>query len=265
MSNNNNFNNNSGNTGNTGKSSNSGGNSAVNRFKKTSTVTKIIIVVVLCLIIFVIVYYIIYAIRRNNQENTYKPVIVGTPIDAWITRTGVSVPDPPEGMDYSYSCWFYARDWNYKFGKWKNILWKGNQTDRHSPSLWFYPLKNSLKVVTSTTGTNSVESCDVHNIPLQKWVNITYVLNNRTVDIYINGKLERSCVLQGIPVNNSNDKLVMTYGNGFYGKVGKTQYFAYALSPQDIQGIYTAGPLGSSTFSFSSYNDGQITNESSSS
>lgn len=259
--NNNNFNNNSGSksgNNNSGKS-----NGIISSFKKTSTLTKIIIVIVILVVIFIIVYYIIYAIRKNNEENTYKPIIVGTPIDAWQTRPGVSVPDPPEGMNYSYSSWVYVRDWNYKFGKWKNLLWKGNQTDRHSPSIWFYPLKNSIKVVTSTTGTNSVESCDVHNFPLQKWVNITYVLNNRTVDLYINGKLERSCVLQGIPVNNSNDKVVITYGNGFYGKVGKTQYFAYALSPQDIASIYSQGPLGSSTLNFSSYNNGEITNESS--
>lgn len=258
--NNNNFNNNSGNK--SGNSNSGKSNGAVSAFKKTSTLTKIIIVIVILVVIFIIVYYIIYAIGKNNEESTYKPIIVGTPIDAWQTRPGVSVPDPPEGMNYSYSSWVYVRDWNYKFGKWKNLLWKGNQTDRHSPSIWFYPLKNSIKVVTSTTGTNSVESCDVHNFPLQKWVNITYVLNNRTVDLYINGKLERSCVLQGIPVNNSNDKVVMTYGNGFYGKVGKTQYFAYALSPQDIASIYSRGPLGSSTLNFSSYNNGEITNES---
>ena len=260
MSNNNNFNSN-----NTGRSSgnNSVGNGLLSRFKKTSTLTKVILVIVIVLVIFVIVYYIIYAINRNSEESTYKPMIVGTPIDAWLTRPGITVPDPPEGMDYSYSSWVYVRDWNYKFGKWKNLLWKGNQSNRHSPSIWFYPLKNSIKVVTSTTGTNSVESCDVHNIPLQKWVNITYVLSNRTVDLYINGKLERSCVLQGIPVNKSNDKLVMTYGNGFYGKVGRTQYFAYALNPQEIASIYAKGPLGTSTFSLSSYDNGEITDESS--
>ena len=154
--NNNNFNNNSGSK--SGNSNSGKSNGAVSAFKKTSTLTKIIIVIVILVVIFIIVYYIIYAIRKNNEESTYKPIIVGTPIDAWQTRPGVSVPDPPEGMNYSYSSWVYVRDWNYKFGKWKNLLWKGNQTDRHSPSIWFYPLKNSIKVVTSTTGTNSVES-----------------------------------------------------------------------------------------------------------
>ena len=88
-------------------------------------------------------------------------------------------------------------------------------------------------------------------------------LNNRTVDIYINGKLERTCILEGIPKNLANDKLTVTYNNGFYGKMGKLQYFTKSLNPEEIAKLYMAGPEGSSGLTGSLFNNGQITNSSS--
>ena len=138
-------------------------------------------------------------------------------------------------------------------------MWKGNRTaPRHSPSIWLYPLTNSIKVVTSTTGSNGVSSCDVENIPLQKWVNIVYVLNNRSVDIYVNGKLERTCILEGIPVNLKNDKLTINYNSGFYGKMGKFQYYTSTLSPEQIAKIYMSGPSGATGITGNLFSNGQI-------
>jgi len=133
--------------------------------------------------------------------------------------------------------------------------------------MWLYPLNNSLKIVTSTSDVSGVESCDIANIPLMTWVHIVYVLNNRTVDIYINGKLERSCALRGIPKitndpvymsavstsspttkDNNNDSSKSKQQAGFYGKIGKTQYFVKALLPNDVANLYQQGPLGKSQY-----------------
>ena len=268
MSSNNNGNNSgSGNSGNNSGSSggkNSGGSGLKSRYSKSSTTTKVIVWIVIILIIVLLIWWIVYAISKASQTSTENPVIISSPIDAWQTRTGVSIPQPSSGYNLSYSSWIYVRDWDYRFGKWKNIFWKGNSSvPRHSPSIWLYPLTNSIKVVTSHTGTNAMTSCDIENIPLQKWVHLVYVLNNRTVDIYINGKLERTCILEGIPKNLANDKLTVTYNNGFYGKMGKLQYFTRSLNPEEIAKLYMAGPEGSSGLTGSLFNNGQITNSSS--
>ena len=100
------------------------------------------------------------------------------------------------------------------------------------------------------------------------WVHITYVLNNRTVDIYLNGKLERSCALRGIPIIK-NDPLYITSGSpnpGFYGKIGKTVYFTKPLLPNDVANLYQQGPLGSSQYQIQFFKDGkfiQVNNSSS--
>lgn len=257
-SNNNNMRNNSINNtaNNLMKKGNNAAKSVTNTYNKSSKFVKVIVWVVVVLIVILLVWWIIYAIRKANQLSTENPVIIGSPIDAWETRDPIEIPNPSSGYNLSYSMWIYVRDWDYRFGKWKNIMWKGNTTvPRHSPSVWLYPLTNSIKVVTSHTGANGMTSCDVENIPLQKWVHLTYVLNNRSVDIYVNGKLERTCVLEGIPVNNANDKLNVNFNNGFYGKMGKMQYFTKSLSPEEIVSLYMAGPDSATIFSSGQISD----------
>jgi hypothetical protein len=218
-------------------------------------------------IIFVIVFivgliYVIYlAVDAVNTKNAMNPVVVNDTIDADVTRPAFNLPEVTTGLNQAFSTWIYVKDFNYKFGQYKNILWKGNPGtgggNVHSPSLWLYPLTNSLKVVTSTQDTSGVESCDIPNIPLMTWVHICYVLNNRTVDIYINGKLERSCALRNIPVLTA-DPVYITNAGGFYGKMGKTQYFTKTLLPTDVMNLYQQGPLGSTQYQVQFFQDGKF-------
>lgn len=221
-----------------------------NNFNQSSIGKKILIVLVILAVIFLIAYWFKHVYDENKQKSKFSPVIVKDTLDAWITRPPQKIPSPRDGLELTFSTWIYIKDWNYKYGKAKNILWKGDPNSTsphkqiHSPSLWLYPLTNSLKVVTSTTGPTGIESCDISNIPLQKWVHIGYVLNNRNVDVYINGKLERSCVLKGIPRLDDSD-LNITYDKGFWGKIGRLQYFAKAIEPNQMAQLYADGPRGS--------------------
>ena len=223
---------------------------------------KVIFFIILVIFIAFIIYIIFIAVKASQAAAKNSPVIVNDVIDAYVARPSFALPQITQGMNQSFSTWIYIKDWNYKFGQYKNILWKGNPPNTsttsstptvsnvHCPSMWLYPLTNSLKVITSTSVQEQVESCDIQNIPLLTWVHIVYVLNNRTVDIYVNGKLERSCALRGIPTI-TNDPVYITNGSpqaGYYGKIGKTQYFTKALLPNDVANIYQQGPLGTSQY-----------------
>lgn len=238
---------------------------------RSSGYGKIIFFVVLILFIALLIYIIYVAVTAANNASGESPVIVSSVIDANIARPPFKLPELKLGMNQSFSTWIYVKDWNYKFGQYKNILWKGNPEKDgtiHSPSMWLYPLTNSLRVVTSTSDVSGIESCDIANIPLMTWVHIAYVLNNRTVDIYINGKLERSCALRGIP-QIKNDPVYITCLSakqtgakkqepGFYGKVGKTQYFTKALLPNDVANLNQQGPLGNSQYQIKFFDKGSF-------
>jgi len=238
-----------------------------NNFKESSTAKKILIVLIIIFVIWLIVYWIVKAYRQKDDDSKYSPIIVSSPIDAWVNRSIIEVPPPPEGIEITMSVWIYMKNMEYKLGKWKNILWLGQQPKVDSdklvggksyPAIMFYPLTNSIKFQTTTSSSAANESCDIKNIPFNKWVHIAYVLNNRTVDIYVDGKLERSCVLKGLPKIDSNPKLGLTLDKGFYGKVGRTQYFARAIEPHEVSNIYEKGPLGSTKYKVNFFVDGKI-------
>jgi hypothetical protein len=245
---------------------------SVQKFQDSSTMGKVVFIIILILFISFLIYVIYNAVQASRDAIASSPVIVNDVIDAYVARNPVNLPTVTKGMNHSFSTWIYVKDWNYKFGQYKSILWKGNPSNNattaqsptvgnnHCPSLWLYPLTNSLKVVTSTSASSGVESCDIQNIPLMAWVHIVYVLNNRTVDIYINGKLERSCALMGIP-SITNDPVYITTGSpqpGFYGKMGKTVYFTYPLLPNDVANLYQQGPLGTQQYQVQFFTGGKV-------
>jgi hypothetical protein len=233
--------------------------------KNSGSSGKIFSAIFIIILIIVIIYVIYIAVQAVNKKNAGSPVIINDVIDSDKARPAFSLPEVTMGLNQAFSTWIYVKDFNYKFGDYKNILWKGTPNDNsnsvHSPSIWLYPLTNSLKIVTSTQDNSGVESCDIPNIPLMTWVHICYVLNNRTVDIYINGKLERSCALKGLPILEDSPKVYMTMGKpeaGFYGKIGKTQYFTKSLLPTDVMNLYQQGPLGSTQYQVQFMTDGKL-------
>src|SRR6056300_802961 len=80
-------------------------------------------------IIFVIVFivgliYVIYlAVDAVNTKNAMNPVVVNDTIDADVTRPAFNLPEVTTGLNQAFSTWIYVKDFNYKFGQYKNILW----------------------------------------------------------------------------------------------------------------------------------------------
>jgi len=86
--------------------------------------------------------------------------------------------------------------------------------------------------------------CDIQDIDLQRWINITVTVNGRIVDVYYDGKLNRSCVLPTIPAApaTGTQSVVIGQKGGYGGKISGIQFMAYPLTPDRIYAIYQAGP-----------------------
>jgi len=201
-----------------------------------------ILLAIILLIVLVIIIVVLVKRAKKNKENV--SVLLDSPTDAFdLKDKSFPVKNSDEGLEFSYSVWIYVQDWTQG---WKNIFVKGNKSDgagtnsARAPGLWLYPDTNALHARINTFASPN-EGCDIKNIPLQKWVHITYVLNNRTVDIYIDGKLERSCVLRGVPKLNDEPVRVCDNG-GFFGKISNLVYFRYAMKPDEVYKIYASGP-----------------------
>lgn len=91
--------------------------------------------------------------------------------------------------------------------------------------------------------TGPAKEITVENINMQKWVNILTTVNNRTLDVYINGKLVQTQEFNNvIDVNAFNyGGINVTPGGGFGGFVSKVQYYPYFVTPRKAWNIYKGG------------------------
>lgn len=229
--------------------------------RSLGTVPRVLLIVFIILVIGIVVYWIYNAIQRAMYGDTMNPILVSGSINASDPSNSLSWKLPTSAgsnsssMSFTLSFWMYIADWQYRIDEPKAILIKGLPHGRSvAPGIWLAPTKNNLLVATSVLGKNKAQLCDVANIPIQKWVHVAYVLNNRVVDVYINSKLERSCVLDNVPRLN-NHKLYLFPKNssssipgvrnnetGYLGQLSSLRYFSKALTPSDVHSMYQRGP-----------------------
>ena len=159
--------------------------------------------------------------------------------------------------NFTYSIWFYIDDWNYRYGEEKVVFGRMNNASNNKmepcPSVILGALENNIVVSlsvfpgldtapSSTDGSKSIiHRCAVANVPIQKWVNLLVSTYGRSMDIYIDGKLVRTCVLPGVAKIDSNAPVYVTPNGGFSGWTAKFQYWSDSCDPQKAWNIYEAG------------------------
>ncbi len=88
---------------------------------------------------------------------------------------------------------------------------------------------------------NEDKECDIVNLPIQRWVHINVVLDNKTLDVYLNGKIRRSCTLENVPKFNNGQVYITQFG-GFKGFISDLQYLNRALDAREIYRTYLSYP-----------------------
>lgn len=198
---------------------------------------SIIIVILTILLLYVIIRTISYPSGLTTQTDAKTMQT----IDSSDLST-----DDTSSVNFSYSIWFYVDDWNYKYGQAKVIFGRLDQNKKPCPSVILAPTQNNINVSltvypSSSSSSEIIHSCGVHNIPIQKWVNLSISVYNRSLDIYIDGKLVRTCMLPGVPKIDNSSNVLVTPGGGFSGFTTKLQYWDYAIDPQKAWNIYKLG------------------------
>lgn len=96
--------------------------------------------------------------------------------------------------------------------------------------------------------------CDMPEIDMQRWVHVAIVLTGRVIDVYVDGKLGRSCVTKSyykVDPTGVKLKLLERAGSdgeaGFDGHIANVTATNVVLSPSDIYRLYSNGPFGNST------------------
>jgi hypothetical protein len=233
----------------------------------------IVIIIAILILLFIILRYALsnpYTLQGLQSGKT------ATTIDSSSLASNSSgVPS----NNFAYSVWFYVNDWNYRYGEPKVIFGRmGGLSDASAgsipgvggvdpcPTVILGATQNNITVAlgcypgandqpTNGRAKTVVHTCGIGNVPIQRWVNLVLSVYGRTMDLYIDGKLVRTCLLPGIANVNNNASIHVTPKGGFDGWTSNLQYYPNSLNPQEAWNIYVKGYKGSM---FSSANQYQV-------
>lgn len=231
---------------------------------------SIVITIVVVVLILMLLRYIFadpYTLQNIQSGQTTSTISATS-----LATNGSSVPS----TNFAYSVWFYVNNWNYRYGEPKVIFGRMGAASAKGagsvpgvngidpcPAVVLGAVENNISVSlgcypgldqepTTTGGTTVVHTCSVANIPIQKWVNLVVSVYGRSMDMYIDGKLVRTCLLPGIASVNNSSNIYITPAGGFDGWTAKLQYYPNSLNPQEAWNIYSQG-YSNWTSMFSAY------------
>lgn len=293
---------------------------AVNKLKSSDKLPMIILIAVTVLIFVFVILYITFAMKSSSLDGktlVKKPINLDK-LSSPVQVPNGEMPKSVVGMEYSYVFWMYLERFvqtadsnNITKPYHKLIMYRGSVDDQSSanPIIFMDGLSNKLYVVIKTTESSlSQTDKSLHSIlsnnyfltdksfddttknlhlvmtidyvPLQRWVQVGCVVDNKVITLYLDGEIYsvksvdefRSArkpyvnrLGKEVPYNLIIDK---TDGDLFIGKnnlgnrytiegyIGKVEYFNYALTMKDVKNSYYSGPISKgilSMFGISQY------------
>lgn len=267
-----------------------------------SKMAMIVIIVITILLFVFVILYITFAMKSNNLKGK---AIVSQPIDVGKSDSPVKIansefPKTVVGREYTYSFWLYLENFNRLNETNTNhymIMYRGNDGSLQSanPIIMMDNQSNKLYVVIRTVGStfgNGIESstkdiisknyflsdlsransnqhlvCAIDFIPLQRWVHVAVVVDNKIVTLFVDGQIYSVKSVDEFKASRKpeldrlgkviDEKIILdkTEGDLVIGKssvggrqtidgfVGKVEFFNYAVTLKDMGKIYEQGPM----------------------
>jgi hypothetical protein len=199
---------------------------------------------VLAIVVILLLLYVIF----KALTTTYTTL--GT-MQKWGNKTTLQGSNLPSSFkaNSAISIWFYIKKWVNG----TNVVsfHTGGSGDAASTmfKVQFKANTNTIQIFPRTSS-SSGDDCEIAEFPLQKWVNLIISFNGSAMDVYVDGKLVKSCVVnqgsrlqetQSIVLGDDNDA-VKTADVGFITNV---KLKAAPIAPQEAWDIYSQGFGGS--------------------
>jgi hypothetical protein len=234
---------------------------------------QILITATIIILVIIVLYYLFIMFFGKSVKTTYLTTKM---IDIMAGEKGTTasavIMDTEAGFaEYSYGFWLYVKDFNKNIQHPRLILRRMNSGTGGicNPCVFMYPNTNTLGIRVSaslggeTPGVedqnpigktadsgffNETRACDIPDIPLQKWVHVAVNVRSNSMDVFVNGRLFRSCTLAG-PVHQISGVGMsildsLDFGENHLPGAAVSGVFVRSrpLNTQEASEIYSSGP-----------------------
>lgn len=203
-----------------------------------ATRNNVITSAITILIIGLIIYHLYHYIRKKIHQAYTEPILIKKVKNAKapITFAAKDLVPSHNAYDGSYMIWLHVNDQNWNLGNKKHILSKGTELEvameERNNNIYVFLKKEDGDYIT----------IKIENFPLQRWFHFAIVNTKQSSDIYIDGELYKSTVINGSIKSHAESDLSITKSGGFGGFISHLRYFNKALTPEEIKKIYSKGP-----------------------
>ena len=196
---------------------------------------------VLAVIVILLLLYVIFKALTTNYTT------LGS-MQKWTNKTTLTGGNLPNSFkaNSSVSVWFYIKDWANS----ANIINFCSDAGATTVIFKAYLKDNTNTVVIQPkSSTANVTNCEISEFPLQKWVNLIISFNGSAMDVYVDGKLVKSCVVNMGSEFAKTQSIVLGGDSTSSGKdigfITNVKLKASPIAPQEAWDIYSQGFGGS--------------------
>ena len=202
----------------------------------TSYAIPAVVAIVVIVIIIIIIVTVVQVTKTRPAKQLMGPVDLFAPpspvlIDRATTKVAMAgtytfsfyilisaVPDLRAGATPLIQ---WSDAWNLGYnGAMEELVWTMNATQPKSGS------------------TNATQNVPLPTVPLQRWTQVTMTYEGRTIDLYVNGVLVTSSLLNYLVPPSTSSVILMTTG-AVLGQIAYVQVWPRRLTVREVAGNYT--------------------------
>jgi hypothetical protein len=196
---------------------------------------------VLAVVIILLLLYVIF----KALTTTYTSL--GT-MQKWENKTTLQGSNLPSNFkaNSAISVWFYIKKW---MNEAKVIHFK--KVDGGTIfQVQFKRDINTIQIFPQSDTSVSGKDCEISDFPLQKWVNLIISFNGSAMDVYVDGKMVKSCVVDSGSKLGETTSIVLgddapAIKTADVGFITNVKLKASPIAPQEAWDIYSQGFGGS--------------------
>jgi hypothetical protein len=256
----------------------------VNQMKESWIIVMVIAAMIIIVIVVVYIFSLIKSNKMKNvvlQDNMFMLDDKNTvPFNVASSKLTLVA----SGQEYTYSFWMFISANYDSTTDYKLVMQRGNTSGTPgsfsastSHIVAMDPTINRMYVAVATSAVNiemntgEVFAQDqntgfftsgylvtyIDYVPLQRWVNVTFVVKDSNLILYVDADIYSTVNVsdaannnRGMIKGNSGNLVIGEKRNTIHGYISLTSFWNYALSQKDIQSVYKNGPVQNSWLAY---------------